>query len=129
MYNNSQEGEKGEEFEKTQRENDMLKKQLEEARKYISVLQQRNQADPFTFMEHFSGSDIFGANNFQSLDNDLFSYGMDQWRKEWSLLAAEEDEEREFLIWGKEKGLNFSFFQREGLCASLNKQFIHLCSQ
>jgi len=29
------------------------------------------------------------------------------------VLAAEEEEEQEFLIWEKEKSLSFPFFQRE----------------
>jgi uncharacterized C2H2 Zn-finger protein len=57
---------------KALKENELLKKKLEESQKLISILQQRAQMDPFTYMDHFSGNDLFGESNVQLLNTDLF---------------------------------------------------------
>lgn len=64
-------------LQKVLKENDALKKKLEESQKIITLLQQRTQMDPFAYMDHFSGNDIFGAGNIQALNSD-FLYGLDE---------------------------------------------------
>jgi len=55
------------------KENDILKKKLEESQKLITILQQRVQMDPFAYMDHFSGNDLFGESKAQqALNTDLF---------------------------------------------------------
>lgn len=69
--------ESDQELLKALKENDQLKKKLEESQKVISILQQRVQMDPFAYMDHFSGNDIFGEGNVQVLNTDLF-FGLDE---------------------------------------------------
>jgi len=55
------------------KENENLKKKLEESQKMITILQQRAQMDPFAYMDHFSGNDLFGESKAQqALNTDLF---------------------------------------------------------
>lgn len=62
---------------KALKENELLKKKLEESQKLISILQQKVQVDPFAYMDHFSGNDLFGEGNAQFLNTDLF-FGLDE---------------------------------------------------
>jgi len=62
---------------KIMKENEALKKKLEESQRIITVLQQRAQLDPFAYMDHFSGNDLFGVGNLQPLNGD-FLYGLDE---------------------------------------------------
>jgi len=54
------------------KENEVLKKKLEESQKLITILQQKVQMDPFAYMDHFSGNDLFGESKVQALNTDLF---------------------------------------------------------
>jgi hypothetical protein len=65
------------ELNKALKENENLRKKLEESQKLISILQQRVQMDPFAYMDHLSGNDLFGENNGQVLNTDLF-FGIDE---------------------------------------------------
>jgi len=71
------EGEEDKDLGKIIKENEALKKKLEESQRIITVLQQRAQLDPFAYMDHFSGNDLFGAGNIQPLNGD-FLYGLDE---------------------------------------------------
>jgi uncharacterized Zn-finger protein len=54
------------------KENDNLRKKLEESQKLITILQQRVQMDPFAYMDHINGNDLFGESKLQPLNTDSF---------------------------------------------------------
>jgi len=60
------------ELQRALKENDALRKKLEESQKLITILQQRVQMDPFAYMDHFSGNDLFGESKLQPLNTDDF---------------------------------------------------------
>jgi len=64
-------------LKKCMKENEALRKKLEESQKLITILQQKANIDPFNFMDHLSGNDIFAENNEQILNTDVF-FGLDE---------------------------------------------------
>jgi len=64
--------ESGPDLQKALKENEALRKKLEESQKLITILQQRVQMDPFAYMDHFSGNDLFGESKLQPLNTDDF---------------------------------------------------------
>jgi len=62
----------GQMLNKMFKENELLKKKLEESQKLITILQQRVQLDPFAYMDHFSTNDLFADRGSQMLSTDMF---------------------------------------------------------
>jgi len=58
------------------KENESLKKKLEESQKLITILQQKAQVDPFSFMDSFSGSNFYVESNAPMMNTDVF-FGLD----------------------------------------------------
>jgi hypothetical protein len=67
---------KSQDLEQFMRENEALKRKLEESQKLITILQQKASIDPFSYMDSFSGPNYFVETNAPLMNTDVF-FGLD----------------------------------------------------
>jgi len=59
------------------KENEALKKKLEDSKKLITILQQKAYVDPFAYMDNYNGNEWLAESNPHILNPDSF-FGLDE---------------------------------------------------